>query len=123
MAPPVEVLPVRLCTDVDFEAQARPAGRAGRPIGLGQDHHDLPLPRLYDVDEGAVEIDGIDVREMTPGSLGDVIGFVTQETFLFHASVRENLRYARPDATDAELEAAARLGGHPRPDHGSARGL
>ena len=43
---------------------------------------------------------------------------MTQETFLFHASVRENLRYAKPDATDAELEVAARVGGHPRPDHG-----
>jgi ATP-binding cassette subfamily B protein len=67
------------------------------------------LPRLYDVDDGAVEVDGLDVRAVTLASLGEVIGFVTQETYLFHASVRENLRYARPNATDRELEAASRI--------------
>ena len=56
---------------------------------------------------GAVEIDGQDVRKITLESLGRVIGFVTQETYLFHASIRDNLRYAKPDATDAELEVAA----------------
>ena len=55
----------------------------------------------------AVEIDGQDVRKLTLESLGRVIGFVTQETYLFHASIRDNLRYAKPDATDAELEVAA----------------
>ena len=50
------------------------------------------MPRLYDVDDGAVEIDGIDVRRIKLASLGEIIGFVTQETYLFHASVRENLR-------------------------------
>jgi len=57
---------------------------------------------------GTVEIDGVDVRHMRLADLGGAIGFVTQETFLFHASVRDNLRYARPDASDPELEAAAR---------------
>ena len=57
---------------------------------------------------GAVEIDGRDVRSVTLASLGDVIGFVTQETYLFHDTIRANLLYAKPDATDAELEAATR---------------
>ena len=66
------------------------------------------VPRLYDVERGAVEIDGRDVREITLESLGELIGVVTQETYLFHTTIRENLRYAKPDATDEELERAAR---------------
>jgi ATP-binding cassette, subfamily B, bacterial len=64
--------------------------------------------RLYDPARGAVRIDGVDLRELTFGSLADAVGVVSQETYLFHASVRENLRFARPDATDAEIEEAAR---------------
>jgi ATP-binding cassette subfamily B protein len=60
------------------------------------------------VDSGAVEIDGIDVRQIKLASLGQVIGVVTQETYLFHASIRDNLHYAKPEATDAELEVATR---------------
>ena len=56
-----------------------------------------------------MEIDGVDVRKIELASMGQVIGFVTQETFLFHASVRENLRYAKPEATDRELQVAARM--------------
>ncbi|HEX8940399.1 MAG TPA: ABC transporter ATP-binding protein [Candidatus Limnocylindrales bacterium] len=77
------------------------------PSGAGKTTTTYLIPRLYDVDAGAVELDGLDVRRITLASLGESIGFVTQETYLFHASVRDNLRYARPDATDAELEAAA----------------
>jgi ATP-binding cassette subfamily B protein len=66
------------------------------------------VPRLYDVERGAVEIDGRDVRDIALESLGELIGVVTQETYLFHTTIRENLRYARPDATDEELERAAR---------------
>jgi ATP-binding cassette subfamily B protein len=66
------------------------------------------VPRLYDTDTGSVEIDGRDIRKVTLASLGDVIGFVTQETYLFHDTIRANLRYARPDATDEELHAATR---------------
>jgi ATP-binding cassette subfamily B protein len=66
------------------------------------------LARLYDAGEGAVKIDGVDVRELTHGSLAAIVGLVSQETYLFHASVRENLRFARPDASDAEIEHAAR---------------
>ena len=64
--------------------------------------------RLYDPEQGAVRIDGADLRELTFDSLADTVGVVSQETYLFHASVRENLRFARPDATDAEIEDAAR---------------
>ena len=60
------------------------------------------------MDSGAIEIDDIDVRKIKLASLGEIVGVVTQETYLFHASVRDNLRYARPEATDAELEAATR---------------
>jgi ATP-binding cassette subfamily B protein len=60
------------------------------------------------VTEGAVRIDGIDVRDIQLQSLAETIGMVTQETYLFHSSVRENLLFARPDATDEELEAAIR---------------
>ena len=77
--------------------------------GSGKTSTTYLLPRLYDVTRGAVEIDGIDVRRIALASLGDVIGFVSQETYLFHATVRENLAYARPDATDEALEAAARM--------------
>ena len=63
--------------------------------------------RLYDPERGAVRLDGVDLRELRFGSLTDAVGVVSQETYLFHASVRENLRFARPDATDDEIEAAA----------------
>jgi ATP-binding cassette subfamily B protein len=64
--------------------------------------------RLYDPARGTVRIDGADLRDLTFGSLADAVGVVSQETYLFHASVRENLRFARPDATDEEIEEAAR---------------
>ncbi len=63
--------------------------------------------RLYDVGRGAVTIGGVDVRDLSFKALTDLVGVVSQETYLFHASVRENLRFAKPDATDAEIEAAA----------------
>ncbi len=66
------------------------------------------VARLYDATEGSVAIDGIDVRELTFESLTSAVGVVSQETYLFHASVRENLRFAKPTATDEEVEDAAR---------------
>jgi ATP-binding cassette subfamily B protein len=66
------------------------------------------VARLYDVDAGRVTIDGVDVRDVSFASLSRTVGLVSQDTYLFHASVRENLRFARPDATDEELEDAAR---------------
>lgn len=78
------------------------------PSGAGKTTLTYLLPRLYDVARGSVSIDGHDVRNIALSSLGEVIGAVTQETHLSHASIRENLRYGRPDATDEELIAAAR---------------
>jgi len=66
------------------------------------------VARLYDPTQGAVSIDGVDLRELTFESLAATVGVVSQETYLFHASVRENLSFARPDATDEEIEDAAR---------------
>ena len=63
--------------------------------------------RLYDVERGSVSIGGVDVRDLTFASLARLVGVVSQETYLFHASVRENLRFAKPDATDEEIEQAA----------------
>ncbi len=66
------------------------------------------VARLYDATQGTVSIDGVDVRDLTFPSLTDTVGVVSQETYLFHATVRENLRFAKPSATDEEIEEAAR---------------
>ncbi|HVF52392.1 MAG TPA: ABC transporter ATP-binding protein [Actinomycetota bacterium] len=78
------------------------------PSGAGKTTMTYLIPRLYDVDRGAVEIDGIDVRDIRLESLGEILGMVTQETYLFNSSVRDNLRYGKPDATDEELAEAAK---------------
>ena len=78
------------------------------PSGAGKTTLTYLIPRLYDVERGAVKIDGIDVRDVRLESLGEIIGVVTQETYLFNSSVRDNLRYGKPDATSEEIEAAAR---------------
>jgi ATP-binding cassette subfamily B protein len=66
------------------------------------------VARLYDPDAGRITIDGVDLRDMRLADVARIVGVVSQETYLLHASVRENLRHVRPDATDAEIEAAAR---------------
>ncbi|WP_392390801.1 ABC transporter ATP-binding protein [Micromonospora aurantiaca (nom. illeg.)] len=66
------------------------------------------ISRLHDPDAGRITIDGIDLRDLRAADLAAVVGVVSQETYLLHGTVRDNLRYARPDATDAEIEAAAR---------------
>jgi ATP-binding cassette, subfamily B, bacterial len=78
------------------------------PSGAGKTTITYLVPRLYDVQEGAIEIDGLDVRKMALESIGDAIGVVTQETYLFHTTIRRNLLYGKPDASQEELEAAAR---------------
>jgi ATP-binding cassette subfamily B protein len=93
---------------IDFEVRPGQLVALVGPSGSGKTTTTYLVPRLYDVDEGAVEIDGQDVRRLTLQSLGEVIGFVTQETYLFHDTIRANLLYARPDATDDELAAATR---------------
>jgi ATP-binding cassette subfamily B protein len=95
--------------DVTLEVEPGQLAALVGPSGAGKTTLSYLVARLYDVDRGSVTIDGVDVRDLRLSSLTDLIGIVTQETFLFHASVRENLLYARPDADEAEVEAAARL--------------
>jgi ATP-binding cassette subfamily B protein len=71
--------------------------------GAGKTTLTYMIPRLYDVDEGTVSIDGVDVRNIQLANLGEIVGAVTQETYLVHASIKENLRIAKPEATDEEL--------------------
>ena len=78
------------------------------PSGAGKTTITYLVPRMYDVDDGAVRLDGHDVRALTLDSIADAIGIVTQETYLFHDTIRRNLSYGRPSATQEELEAAAR---------------
>lgn len=78
------------------------------PSGAGKSTLASLVPRLYDVTEGALRVDGTDVRDLTQDTLRAAIGVVTQDPHLFHESIAANLRYARPDATDDELEAACR---------------
>jgi ATP-binding cassette subfamily B protein len=94
--------------DISFEARPGELVALVGPSGAGKTTTTYLIPRLYDVTTGRVTIDGIDVRRVRLASLGRLIGFVTQETYLFHATIRENLLFAKPDATDAELEAATR---------------
>jgi len=94
--------------DVTLEVRPGQLAAIVGPSGAGKTTISYLIPRLYDVTRGAVLLDGIDVRDITIGSLANAISMVTQETYLFHASVRRNLSYAKPDATQEELEAAAR---------------
>jgi ATP-binding cassette subfamily B protein len=78
------------------------------PSGAGKTTLTYLIPRLYDPTDGVIRIDGHDVKDVTLDSLANAIGMVTQETYLFHDTIRTNLTYARPDASSAEVEAAAR---------------
>ncbi|UJB45170.1 ABC transporter ATP-binding protein [Streptomyces sp. A1-5] len=78
------------------------------PTGSGKTTLSYLVPRLYDVTGGRVTLDGTDVRDLGFDTLARAVGVVSQETYLFHASVAENLRFAKPDATDEEIERAAR---------------
>jgi ATP-binding cassette subfamily B protein len=94
--------------DVDLEIEAGQLAALVGPSGAGKTTISYLIPRLYDVTKGRVEIDGIDVRKIKMASLAEIVGMVTQETYLFHATVRANLLYANPTATDEQIEAAAR---------------
>ncbi len=95
-------------SDVDLEiAPGRTVALVG-PSGAGKSTLASLLPRLYDVTEGRVTVDGHDVRDLTLDSLRSAIGVVSQDSHLFHDTVAANLRYARPDATDEQIVAAAR---------------
>jgi ATP-binding cassette subfamily B protein len=106
-AVPTAVRPFSL-EEISFTATPGQLVALVGPSGSGKTTSTYLIPRLYDVDRGSVSIDGVDVRGIRLESLGRVIGFVTQETYLFHDTVLANLRYAKPEATMAEIEAAAR---------------
>ena len=93
--------------DISFAVPAGTRTAIVGETGSGKTTLGYLVARLYEPQEGRVTIDGADVRDLSLASLADAVGVVSQETYLFHASVRENLRFARPSASDAELEAAA----------------
>jgi ATP-binding cassette, subfamily B, bacterial len=103
-----ELEPRATLSHVSFDIQPGQLAALVGPSGAGKTTITYLVPRLYDADSGAVEIDGHDVKDIALDSLGQIIGVVTQETYLFHASVRENLMYARDNATEEEMIAAAK---------------
>jgi ATP-binding cassette subfamily B protein len=105
-AVPSQVMPFAL-NGISFTAAPGQLVALVGPSGSGKTTSTYLIPRLYDVGSGSVLIDGIDVRRIRLTSLGNVIGFVTQETYLFHDTILANLRYARPDASMEEIERAA----------------
>ncbi|MBX5473426.1 MAG: ABC transporter ATP-binding protein [Thermoleophilia bacterium] len=93
--------------DVSFTVPAGTKTALVGETGAGKTTLGYLAARLYDVDRGSVSIGGVDVRDLTFRALSELVGVVSQETYLFHASVRENLRFAKPDASDEEIVAAA----------------
>ena len=93
---------------VSFRVQPGQLAAFVGPSGAGKTTISYLIPRLYDASEGSVMIDGWDVRRLKQRALANIIGYVSQESYLFHASIRENLLYGRPDATDDEVYEAAR---------------
>src|SRR3989440_1840709 len=93
--------------DVSFTVPAGTTTALVGETGSGKTTLGYLVARLYDVTRGSVSIGGVDIRDLSFQALSDLVGVVSQETYLFHESVRENLRFAKPDATDAEIEAAA----------------
>ncbi|HLI31929.1 MAG TPA: ABC transporter ATP-binding protein [Solirubrobacteraceae bacterium] len=94
--------------EIDFRAPAGSRVAIVGETGSGKTTLGYLLARLYDPQQGQITIDGIDIRSVALSSLAAAVGVVSQETYLFHASVRENLRFAKPQATDQEIEEAAR---------------
>ncbi len=92
--------------DVSFTVEPGQLAALVGPSGAGKTTITYLLPRLYDPIEGRILIDGIDIRDVQLSSLASAMGMVTQETYLFHDTLRANLQYARPDATDSDLVAA-----------------
>jgi ATP-binding cassette subfamily B protein len=95
--------------DVSFTVPAGTTTAIVGETGSGKTTLGYLSARLYDVAEGSISIGGVDVRDLSFETLTDLVGVVSQETYLFHATVRENLRFARSDATNEEIEEAARV--------------
>jgi len=95
-------------TDVDLVVPAGTSTAIVGETGSGKTTLGYLVARLYDADAGRVAIDGVDVRDLSFAALARAVGLVSQETYLFHASVRDNLRFAKADASDEEIETAAR---------------
>ncbi|MGH9055744.1 MAG: ABC transporter ATP-binding protein, partial [Acidimicrobiales bacterium] len=94
--------------DIDFRVPPGTTMALVGPSGAGKTTISHLVPRLYDVRSGALRIDGVDVRDATLESVHDVVAVVTQDAHLFHETIRENLLYAKPDATEEELLEALR---------------
>jgi ATP-binding cassette subfamily B protein len=95
--------------DIDVTVPAGHSLAIVGETGSGKTTLSYLIPRLYDVTSGSVTIDGIDVRDLSFDALAAAVGVVAQETYLFHASVAENLRFAKPSATNEEIVAAAKV--------------
>jgi ATP-binding cassette subfamily B protein len=97
-----------ILNDVTFTIEPSRTVALVGPSGAGKTSISMLVPRVYDVTDGAVRVDGIDVRELTQQSLHDAIGFVTQDPHMFHDTIANNLRYAKPEATDDDLVEACK---------------
>lgn len=95
-------------TDISFHIKSGQLVALVGPSGAGKTTMTYLIPRLYDPSQGRITIDGHDLRDVTLNSLAESIGMVTQETYLFHDTIRTNMLYAKPDATHEEIEAAAK---------------
>ncbi|MGD0054983.1 MAG: ABC transporter ATP-binding protein [Acidimicrobiales bacterium] len=94
--------------DISFQLEPGTMTALVGPSGAGKTTISLLASRLYDVDSGSISLNGVDVRDLTTASLNETIGVVTQDPYLFHDTLRVNLMFAKPDATEAEIEVALR---------------